>query len=53
MVLFYFILDWLSWGIESDAISFREETGSIRWPSMNLEDTLSAQEFGCKESPRR
>jgi len=30
-------LDWLSWGVESGAIRFPAETGSIRWPSMSLE----------------
>ncbi|MBZ5573318.1 MAG: hypothetical protein LAO09_15725 [Acidobacteriia bacterium] len=29
-------LDWLSWGVESGAISFPVETGSIRWPSLGL-----------------
>ena len=29
-------LDWLSWGVESGAIKFPAETGSIRWPSFNL-----------------
>jgi hypothetical protein len=31
-------LDWLSWGIESEAIKFPAETGSIRWPSLSLTD---------------
>ena len=31
-------LDWLSWGVESGAIKFPEETGSIHWPSLELED---------------
>ena len=31
-------LDWLSWGVESGAIRFPAETGSIRWPSVNLQD---------------
>jgi hypothetical protein len=31
-------LDWLSWGVESGAISLPAETGSIRWPGFNLED---------------
>ena len=31
-------LDWLSWGVESGAISFPPQTGSIRWPGVNLED---------------
>ena len=33
-------LDWLSWGVESGALRFPAETGSIRWPSVNLEDIL-------------
>jgi hypothetical protein len=31
-------LDWLSWGVESEAIRFPAETGSIQWPSVNLQD---------------
>ncbi len=31
-------LDWLSWGVESDAVNFPAEAGSIRWPSLNLQD---------------
>ena len=31
-------LDWLSWGVESGAIPFPVESGSIRWPSLSLED---------------
>jgi hypothetical protein len=34
-------LDWLSWGVESAAIRFPTETGSIRWPSMTLEDIFT------------
>ena len=30
-------LDWLSWGVESGAISLPDGTGSIRWPRMSLE----------------
>jgi hypothetical protein len=33
-------LDWLSWGVESDAVRFPEVTGAIRWPSIKLEDVL-------------
>src|SRR5581483_10174751 len=29
-------LDWLSWGVESEAIRFPAATGSIRWPSISL-----------------
>ena len=31
-------LDWLSWGIESEAIRFPTETGPIRRPSLSLQD---------------
>lgn len=31
-------LDWLSWGVESGAIRFPSDTGSIRWRSVNLQD---------------
>ena len=30
-------LDWLSWGVESGAISFPGRTGSIRWPETGLQ----------------
>jgi hypothetical protein len=30
-------LDWLSWGVESDAVRFPEEAGPISWPAVNLE----------------
>ena len=33
-------LDWLSWGVESEAIRFPAETGSIHWPSLGLKDIL-------------
>ncbi len=31
-------LDWLSWGVESEAISLPTQTGSIRWPRFDLAD---------------
>lgn len=31
-------LDWLSWGVESDAISLPAQTGSIRWHNISLKD---------------
>ena len=31
-------LSWLSWGVESEAIRFSAETGSIHWPSLGLKD---------------
>jgi hypothetical protein len=31
-------LDWLSWGVESGAVHFPLATGSIRWPSLSLQD---------------
>jgi hypothetical protein len=33
-------LDWLSWGVESEAIRFPAETSSIHWPSLGLKDIL-------------
>jgi hypothetical protein len=37
-------LDWLSWGVESGAVRFPAETGSIRWPSMSLQDIFPQAE---------
>jgi hypothetical protein len=37
-------LDWLSWGVESAAIPFPTESGSIHWPSMKLEDIFTRAE---------
>jgi len=37
-------LDWLSWGVESDAIPFPADTGSIHWPSMSLENIFPQAE---------
>ena len=31
-------LDWLSWGVESGAINFPAESGSIRWRGLGLDD---------------
>jgi hypothetical protein len=31
-------LDWLSWGVESEAVRFPAETCSIRWPGVGLHD---------------
>jgi hypothetical protein len=30
-------LDWLSWGVESEAIRFPQEPGPIRWPALSLD----------------
>lgn len=30
-------LEWLSWGVESGAVRFPEETGPVNWPATNLE----------------
>jgi hypothetical protein len=38
-------LDWVSWGIESGAIRFPTETGSVRWPGMKLEDIFMRTEY--------
>ena len=37
-------LDWLSWGVESGAIRFPADTGSIHWPSMSLENIFPQAE---------
>ncbi|MGE5113236.1 MAG: hypothetical protein ACM3JB_20420 [Acidobacteriaceae bacterium] len=37
-------LDWLSWGVESGAISFPTTTGSIRWPGVSLRDIFPQAE---------
>ncbi len=37
-------LDWLSWGVESDAVRFPDEAGPIRWPAMRLEDIFPRSE---------
>lgn len=34
-------LDWLSWGIESDAIQFPKETGSVRWQNLTLKQMFA------------
>ena len=31
-------LDWLGWGVESGAVSLPTETGSIRWPTLDMKD---------------
>jgi single stranded DNA-binding protein len=33
-------LDWLSWGVESEAIRFPAGTGAIHWPSLGLKEIL-------------
>jgi hypothetical protein len=37
-------LDWLSWGVESEAIRFPTQTGSIHWPGVNLRDIFAHAE---------
>jgi hypothetical protein len=37
-------LDWLSWGVESEAIAFPETAGSIRWPSMSVQHLFQPAE---------
>ncbi len=32
------MLDWLRWGVESDAIAFPSKSGSILWPDLSLRD---------------
>ena len=33
-------LDWLSWGVESEAIRFPQVLGPIRWPALSLDHIL-------------
>ena len=33
-------LEWLRWGVESSAIRFSTQTGSIRWPAVSLDDVF-------------
>ena len=33
-------LDWLSWGVESDAVRVPQETGPSHWPTFNLRELL-------------
>jgi hypothetical protein len=33
-------LDWLSWGVESGAVDFPVEAGSIQWPPLSLRDVF-------------
>lgn len=37
-------LDWLSWGVESDAVRLPDEPGPICWPAMNLKDMFAGPE---------
>ena len=37
-------LDWLSWGVESDAVRFPDEAGPIHWPAMRLEHIFPRSE---------
>jgi len=41
-------LDWLSWGVESDAIQFPGQPGPICWPGLSLKDIFfqSARQLG-------
>lgn len=38
-------LDWLSWGVESEALKFPSMPGSIRWPSCSLQDLFLGKDF--------
>jgi hypothetical protein len=37
-------LDWLSWGVESDAVRLPDERGPIRWPALSLEHIFPRSE---------
>ena len=34
------LLDWLSWGVESEAVRVPDETGPVRWPGINLQEVF-------------
>ena len=34
------LLDWLSWGVESDALKFPKESGAIHWPTFALKSVF-------------
>jgi hypothetical protein len=36
-------LDWRSWGVETDAITFPKEAGSVHSPSFGLKDIFLCQ----------
>lgn len=37
-------LDWLSWGVESQAVRFPQETGPIFWPALSLDHIFLASQ---------
>lgn len=37
-------LDWLRWGVESEAIRFPAAPGAVRWPRLGLQDVLRPPE---------
>ena len=48
-------LDWLSWGVESEAIGIPVSTGSIHWPRFNLADlflptTIMSLFLACRKN---
>ena len=43
------LLDWLSWGVESQAVEFPKENGSIRWPGFNLGEIMETVTPVCTD----
>jgi hypothetical protein len=43
-------LDWLSWGVESEAINLPAKTGPIRWPNSSLKQTFLST--ACARNPQ-
>jgi hypothetical protein len=43
-------LDWLSWGVESEAIKLPAKTGSMRWPNSSLKQTFLST--ACAPNPQ-
>lgn len=45
-------LDWLSWGVESGAVRFPEETGPIQWPTFQLKEIFLPPSVPQPAAPR-
>ncbi len=41
------LLDWLSWGVESQAVKFPKENGSVRWRGFNLGEIMQKETSMC------
>ena len=43
------LLDWLSWGVESQAVEFPKGNGSIRWPGLKLAEIMQTGTPVCTD----